>query len=431
MDAALASSPPYSPSSPGGAEIVMDDANLDDITPGLIHESEDELEEKAKANQEQKLMVRKAVIESSTAPMHFTLAELMARRECTSVRNGHTGTDDGCPPPKYYDDRSTEAGGHTETALDAVSRWEESERRKKVMRHPGPIVARKNIAASDLRWRDIGSGTFAKTILNTDRLITTTNSGPPLRDIAKRTIWCLKTGKMLDECIMDDTPDDCLHRKLDMVTDIRVEVEVKGSLDIFKSIGSDIVELYSQPRVAQEATAKRREGVDLIPGWSFDLTKADPQTGKPWDLSNEKIQSRVKKIIAENRPLFVIGSPPCTPFSVLQNINKGRRCPKVVAQELDLGKKHMKFCIEIYNAQVKEGRFFIHEHPKSATSWSMPEIVEVLAVRGVDVAEVDLCAYGLKTVKNGKEGPAKKAHPNCKQFQGSAKEDRKKVPGMP
>ena len=229
-----------------------------------------------------------------------------------------------------------------------------------------------------------------------------------MRDIAKRTIWCLKAGKMLDECIIDDTPDDCLHRKLDKVTDIRVEVEVKGSLDLFKSIGSDIVELYSQPRVAQEATAKRREGVDLIPGWSFDLTKADPQTGKPWDLSNDNIQSRVKKIIAESRPLFVIGSPPCIPFSVLQNINKGRRCPKVVAQELDLGKKNIKFCIGIYKAQMKEGRFFIHEHPKSATSWSMPEIVEVLAVPGVDVAEVDLCAYGLKTVKNGKEGPAKK-----------------------
>ena len=83
----------------------------------------------------------------------------------------------------------------------------------------------------------------------------------------------MKTGKVLDECISADVADSDLHRKMDKITDIRVEVEVKGPLDIFKSVGSDIVEMYSQPRVAQEATLSRvkvwiwcRAGVSISQG---------------------------------------------------------------------------------------------------------------------------------------------------------------------
>ena len=140
-----------------------------------------------------------------------------------------------------------------------------------------------------------------------------------------------------------------------------------------------MVELYSQPRIAQSATAKLYGGAKLTPGWSLDLTRLDPKTGKAWDLGDEKVQSRVVKMIAEGKPLFVIGSPPCTPFCSLQNLNAKKRDPRIVDAERRAGEKHIEFCLKIYGMQIKANRFFVHEHPNTATSWKMAGMVELLA----------------------------------------------------
>ena len=50
---------------------------------------------------------------------------------------------------------------------------------------------------------------------------------------------------------------------------------------------------------------------------------------------------------------------------------------------------------ELYKQQVKEGRWFQHIHPASATSWSLKEITGVM--EGVDVTAADQCMFGLKT----------------------------------
>ena len=59
-------------------------------------------------------------------------------------------------------------------------------------------------------------------------------------------------------------------------------------------------------------------------------------------------------------------------------------------------KEHVKFCLEIYKMQMYAGRYFLHEHPNSASSWSMPEVVDMVAHADVDVVACDMCAYGLK-----------------------------------
>ena len=52
---------------------------------------------------------------------------------------------------------------------------------------------------------------------------------------------------------------------------------------------------------------------------------------------------------------------------------------------------------ELYKHQVKEGRWFLHIHPASATSWSLKEITDVMDMEGVDVTAADQCMFGLKT----------------------------------
>ena len=74
----------------------------------------------------------------------------------------------------------------------------------------------------------------------------------------------------------------------------------------------------------------------------------DPDTGQPWDLSKPAVQSRVIKLVRDVKFCCVVGSPPCTAFSPLQEISRAKRDPKVMAKEFKDGKGHVKFCIEIY-----------------------------------------------------------------------------------
>ena len=74
--------------------------------------------------------------------------------------------------------------------------------------------------------------------------------------------------------------------------------------------GVDITEVYSPERVAKTCS---RFG--LSPGSSMDLTNG-------YDFDTEADRSRAERIIDEEKPMLVIGSPPCTFFSVLQELNK-------------------------------------------------------------------------------------------------------------
>ena len=60
---------------------------------------------------------------------------------------------------------------------------------------------------------------------------------------------------------------------------------------------------------------------------------------------------------------------------------------------------------ELYKQQVKEGRWFLHIHPASATSWSLKEITDVMDREGLDVTAADQCMFGLKTATIGVARP--------------------------
>ena len=75
----------------------------------------------------------------------------------------------------------------------------------------------------------------------------------------------------------------------------------------------DMCEVFSPPRVGKEA---RRYG--LQPGEAMDLT-----TG--WDFNLKSHQEMAERYIDEHKPLVVIGSQPCTPFSQLQTFSPDKK----------------------------------------------------------------------------------------------------------
>ena len=122
-----------------------------------------------------------------------------------------------------------------------------------------------------------------------------------------------------------------------------------------------------------ERVTKLCKKYHLVPGDSFDL-----RTG--YDLSDEKTQAMVMNKIDKSRPALVIGSPPCTMFSRLQQLNLPVHGDAWRAK-FEIEKKkaiaHIVFCVKVCRLQIARGAYFFMEHPAHADSWKLLEIIEL------------------------------------------------------
>ena len=119
-------------------------------------------------------------------------------------------------------------------------------------------------------------------------------------------------------------------------------------------------EVYSPPRVVTEAVA-----AGTRKGFSVDLTAKRP-SGRVWDFSQRSCQREALALINETRPLFVIGSHPCTPCSTLQNLSStiaaGR---KRIAEGKERGRVHLDFCAKIYDICVEPAGILYMNIPRA------------------------------------------------------------------
>ncbi len=170
-----------------------------------------------------------------------------------------------------------------------------------------------------------------------------------------------------------------------------------------------ISEVFSPPRVTRYLSRFPNE--QMVPGFALDLTCTDPSDGKPWNFDLKEKRTRAMMLLRTQRPLFLIGSPPCTAWSTWQALNneKHMRDPEVVRREQVRAMVHLRFVAQMYQEQVNHGRYFVHEHPANATSWPKSCIEAVMKLQGVERVNGDQCQYGA-SVKSGphKGAPIKK-----------------------
>ena len=131
----------------------------------------------------------------------------------------------------------------------------------------------------------------------------------------------------------------------------------------------------------------------LTPGESMDIKSG-------YDFDNAADRRRCWESIERDEPLLIIGSPPCTMFSRLQELNKFMyRNSAVWMEKFQLGmeqaKRYVRFCTQVYEHQRKNGRLFLHEHPWLATSWQMTEIENLLAHEDVQRVQTHMCQFGM------------------------------------
>ena len=80
-----------------------------------------------------------------------------------------------------------------------------------------------------------------------------------------------------------------------------------------------VSEVFSPPRVTQ--ALKSGKCGWLQAGSSFDLV-VDADSGRSWNFLDADDRRRCWRRLKAEDPWMIIGSPPCTPFSALQALNK-------------------------------------------------------------------------------------------------------------
>ena len=116
----------------------------------------------------------------------------------------------------------------------------------------------------------------------------------------------------------------------------------------------------------------------MRPGFSVDL-ETQRADGQHWDLCKDSHVEDLLKLLEEEKPTFLGGSPPCGPFSSLQTlVDAANKTPvHVRKQRMQEGKKHLRTAVQAYWQQLEAGRYFLHEHPQGARSWEEPYVQEL------------------------------------------------------
>ncbi len=170
-----------------------------------------------------------------------------------------------------------------------------------------------------------------------------------------------------------------------------------------KAMRRVVSEVYSPPRVT--AALRKMKSKFLAPGFALDLTVMDPEDGLPWDFTKAKKREKARDMVRKYKPYMLIGSPVCTQFSTWQYLNRFKHGDNESKERARVeAVMHMDFVISLYYEQIEGGRYFLHEHPNWATSWSLDKIETMLRVPGVRRVRGDQCQFGAEIQRGRHRG---------------------------
>ena len=129
---------------------------------------------------------------------------------------------------------------------------------------------------------------------------------------------------------------------------------------------------------------------DLNPGIIVDMS-VDAQM----DMRVETYRTQTRHNIARSDPLIIFGAPPCTVFSSMQNINHKYHGAPEWNRKYEEGILLLQCAVDVYWDQIARGKFFLHEHPATASSWDLPMIRELAEHPGVEIVTGDMCRWGM------------------------------------
>ena len=127
------------------------------------------------------------------------------------------------------------------------------------------------------------------------------------------------------------------------------------------------------------------------------------------EVAHKIMRDAAIRQFSKDKPRLFIGSPMCGPFGCMNNIKHAKTTEADKQIKMDYGRRHLEFCIKSYEVQWREGRYFLHEHPDSASAWHEECVRNMLRRHGVTRVAGDQCQYGFKFHEGQREGFARES----------------------
>ena len=118
---------------------------------------------------------------------------------------------------------------------------------------------------------------------------------------------------------------------------------------------SSFIEVYGRSIRDQSLVTRRDFNIQGLD--AFDLRTLKPN-GQPWNFLQKDDRRLAKRIIDEKNPEWILGAPPCTPFSIWNYaMNYPKMDPAKVQALIDDGRVHLNFMCSLYRRQMAKGIF--------------------------------------------------------------------------
>eukprot|EP00435_Cladocopium_sp_Y103_P070140 s53_g34.t1 len=152
----------------------------------------------------------------------------------------------------------------------------------------------------------------------------------------------------------------------------------------------DVIEVFSPKRLNHLV-----ERFGLRKGAAIDLEEVKPDGSDYWDLDRQEDFEQLLDLIAVEQPWLLTSSPPCTTFSPLRRLSNFKRPKEVVEAEETVGKVRLRRSIECCKLQDSLGGYYLHEHPRDASSWDEPEVDEVVNLPNTYLVQSPMCRFNM------------------------------------
>ena len=141
----------------------------------------------------------------------------------------------------------------------------------------------------------------------------------------------------------------------------------------------------------------KRHGLNQ--GQVFDISLGD-------NLLDPRAQHSVLSHIRHERPGLTVISPPCGPFSALQNLSKSLRdrdwnAARRYMSKLKEARKLLRFAALVCWECHRLGLTFLFEQPRTARSWLEQPIRQLLRDPDIELVHGDQCMMGLRFITSG------------------------------
>ena len=162
------------------------------------------------------------------------------------------------------------------------------------------------------------------------------------------------------------------------------------------------MEVYGRGAINETAN-KAHRNLDRKGIGALDLrtTKA---SGEPWNFKLRSDRREARELIDQRQPAWLIGSPPCTYFSIPQSSTGPRtgtgQGGHHFDRETEKAIKHVEFWCARYKYKIQHGMHVLHGQPWTARSWKLPRVTELLNHPAVNIARGHM--YQFRTMSHGK-----------------------------